>query len=299
MKTKIKSAQLILGVMVCMAAMFALSTKANAGTPSFKVEVSGKGKQSMILIPGLTCPGEVWQETVAHYQKKYTCHVLTLPGFAGQTPIETDSYLQTVRDEIIQYIKENKLKKPILTGHSLGGFLALWISVTEPGLIGANIIVDSLPFLGAVQDPNATSASVKPMAENMRKMMANSTPEQVKQSQKYFLPGMVNNKEKIELLSKWGVDSHAPTVAQAMYELQTTDLRDQLSASKTPTLILGAWIAYKDYGFKRETIQQTFDVQYEKLAGKTILLSDTGKHFIMYDDLTWMLTQMDSFLTKN
>lgn len=298
MKIQLKTAQLILGVIVCIVALFTSTVKAKAGTPSFKVEVSGNGKQSMILIPGLTCPGEVWEETVAHYQKKYTCHVLTLPGFAGQAPITTDSYLQTVRDEIIQYIKDNKLKKPIITGHSLGGFLALWISVTEPGLIGANVIVDSLPFLGAVQDPKATEASAKPMAENMRKMMANSTPEQVKQSQQYFLPGMVNNKEKLELLSKWGVESHAPTVAQAMYELQTTDLRDQLSKSTTPTLVLGAWIAYKDYGFKREAIQHTFDIQYEKLVTKNILLSDSGKHFLMYDDLTWMLTQMDLFLTK-
>jgi pimeloyl-ACP methyl ester carboxylesterase len=299
MKTPTKTAQLILGVMVSITAMLALTTKASAGTPSFKVEVTGKGKQSMILIPGLTCPGDVWEETVAHYKKTYTCHVLTLPGFAGQAPIETDAYLQIVRDEIIQYIKDNKLKKPIITGHSLGGFLALWISVTEPGLISANVIVDSLPFLGAVQDPKATEASAKPMAENMRKMMASSTPEQVKQSQQYFLPGMVNDKSKLELLSKWGIESHAPTVAQAMYELQTTDLREQLSKSTTPTLVLGAWIAYKDYGFKRETIQHTFDSQYEKLANKTILLSDNGKHFLMYDDLTWMLTQMDSFLTKN
>lgn len=298
MKTPIKTAQLILGILVCIAALFASSVKASAATPSFKVDVSGKGKQSMILIPGLTCPGDVWQETVAHYQKKYTCHVLTLPGFAGQKPITTDSYLLTVRDEIIQYIKDNKLKKPILTGHSLGGFLALWISVTEPGLVGGNVIVDSLPFLGAVQDPKATEASAKPMAENMRRMMANATPEQVKQSQQYFLPGMVNSKDKLELLSKWGVESHAPTVAQAMYELQTTDLRDALSKSTTPTLVLGAWIGYKDYGFKRESIQNTFDVQYEKLAAKTILLSDNGKHFLMYDDLTWMLTQMDLFLTK-
>jgi N-formylmaleamate deformylase len=219
-----------------------------------------------------------------------------LPGFAGSPPIETENYLQTMRDEIIRYIKENNLKKPIIVGHSLGGFLALWISITEPTLIRTNLIVDALPFSGAVQDPKATSESAKPMAENMRKMMANATPEQVKQSQQYFLPGMVNNLEKRELLSKWGVESHAPTVAQAMYELQTTDLRAQLGSIKTPTLVLGAWIAYKDYGYKRETIQQTFDLQYEKLLTKTILLSDIGKHFIMYDDLSWMLAQMDSFL---
>jgi N-formylmaleamate deformylase len=296
---KIKLLQLIFGIITALAALFTISTNATAATtPSFKVDVVGKGKQAMIFIPGLTCPGEVWSETVAHYQKNYTCYILSLPGFAGTAPVETENYLQTMRDEIIRYIKENKLKKPIIVGHSLGGFLALWIGITEPTLISTQLIIDALPFSGAVQNPNATAESAKPMAENMRKMMTNATPEQVKQSQQYFLSGMVNNLEKREVLSKWGVESHAPTVAQAMYELQTIDLRGQLATVKTPTLVLGAWIAYKDYGFKRETIQQTFDLQYEKLPVKTILLSDNGKHFIMYDDLSWMLAQMDAFLNN-
>ena len=266
---------------------------------SFKVEVIGKGKQSMILIPGLTCPGEVWKETVEHYKKSYTCHVITLPGFAGQAPVEASAYLETMRDEIIDYIKVNKLKKPIITGHSLGGFLALWISIVEPDLVGLNIIVDSLPFLGGAQNPNTTAEQAKPIAENMRKMMANATPEQVKQSQKYYLPGMITDKEKLEILSKWGVDSHAPTVAQAMYELQTTDLREQLTAIKTPTLVLGAWVGFKDYGMTKEMIQKTFDLQYAKLNSKTIVLSDIGKHFLMYDDPQWYFAQIDNFLKNN
>lgn len=298
MSLKSKIINLILGVLTFIAAIVLTSLEA-AAKPSFKVEVVGKGKQSMILIPGLTCPGEVWNETVEHYKKLYTCHILTLPGFAGQAPIESSAYLQTMRDEIITYIKANNLKKPIITGHSLGGFLALWISITEPDLAGLNIIVDSLPFLGAAQNPNTTAEQAIPMAENMRKMMANATPEQVKQSQKYFLPGMITSKEKLEVLSKWGIDSHAPTVAQAMYELQTTDLREQLAIIKTPTLILGAWIGFKDYGLTKEMVQKTFDLQYDKLNSKTIVLSEAGKHFLMYDDPHWLFNQMDNFLKTN
>ena len=55
----------------------------NAQKNSFQVEVSGQGDH-VILIPGLSCSGDVWQETVSVLQKNYTCHVLTLPGFAGQ-----------------------------------------------------------------------------------------------------------------------------------------------------------------------------------------------------------------------
>ena len=41
----------------------------------------------MILIPGFLSSGAVWDDVVAHYSFRYTCHVLTLPGFAGQPPI--------------------------------------------------------------------------------------------------------------------------------------------------------------------------------------------------------------------
>jgi len=85
-------------------------------SPSFKVVETGKGP-AMILIPGLNSAGEVWDKTVKHYGKNYTCYVLTLPGFAGQPAVKTDHSLNSVRDEIIAYVQENKLKKPVLVGH--------------------------------------------------------------------------------------------------------------------------------------------------------------------------------------
>ncbi|UOQ74823.1 alpha/beta fold hydrolase [Hymenobacter cellulosilyticus] len=58
-----------------------------AAHPSFTVKVVGKG-QPMLLIPGLTCPGVVWDATVAHYQKQYQCHIVSLAGFgASRLPL--------------------------------------------------------------------------------------------------------------------------------------------------------------------------------------------------------------------
>src|SRR5262249_21240266 len=52
---------------------------------SFRAEVTGTGP-AMILIPGLASSGETWTTTVAHLRTRYTCHVLTLAGFAGVPP---------------------------------------------------------------------------------------------------------------------------------------------------------------------------------------------------------------------
>ena len=51
--------------------------------PLFAVTVTGSGRP-MILIPGLSCGGNVWDGTVTHFKDRYECHVVTLAGFAGQ-----------------------------------------------------------------------------------------------------------------------------------------------------------------------------------------------------------------------
>ena len=49
----------------------ALSSGLAAQQP-FQVQVTGHGRP-VILIPGLSCPGEVWDSTVAHYKDNYQC----------------------------------------------------------------------------------------------------------------------------------------------------------------------------------------------------------------------------------
>jgi N-formylmaleamate deformylase len=297
MKSKNRSMQLIIGTLTLII-ILTMNFTTNANNYSFEVSVYGKGKQTLIFIPGLTCPGEVWQETVDQFKHNYTCHVISLPGFGYKAPVTHTEYLKSMRDELIAYIKSNKLNQPVLVGHSLGGFISLWIASVEPTLVNKLIVVDALPFFPAIQNPSATVESVKPMAENMRKMMAGATPEQVKQNQQFFLSAMATEKDKLELISKWGIESHQPTVAQAMYEMQTIDLRKEIASVKAKVLVLGAWIAYKDYGITRESTMKNFTDQYQLVKHKDIRLSNTAKHFIMYDDPTWFIAQINEFLTS-
>src|SRR5579864_5318242 len=111
---------------------------------SFSVEKSGHGP-AMILIPGLYCSGDVWKETVAHYKDHYTCYSLTLPGFAGQAPIHADTLLTAITRDIARFIVQNHLQKPLVVGHSLGGWVALDLAVENPGLLGGVICVSSAP----------------------------------------------------------------------------------------------------------------------------------------------------------
>ncbi|MFC6222981.1 alpha/beta fold hydrolase [Hymenobacter artigasi] len=264
--------------------------------PTFTVRVVGKG-QPMLLIPGLNCPGAVWDETVAHYQRQYQCHIISLAGFGGTAPVAvTDPLLPAVRDQLLAYIKTQKLTRPVVVGHSLGGFLALALSVAQPEAIGPLVIVDSLPFLAAVQNPAATVETVKPQVTALRTEM--SRGHLPRAAQREMAAGMVTDTARITQVVRWGVASDPATAAQAMYDLYTTDLRPDLGRIRQPVLVLGAWAAYVPYGATKQSIRAVFAQQYARLPQARIEMSEAGRHFLMYDDPQWLLAQADTFLKQ-
>ncbi|WP_035565345.1 alpha/beta fold hydrolase [Hymenobacter sp. IS2118] len=271
-----------------------------AAHPSFVVRVVGKGRP-VILIPGLTCPGAVWDETVARYASRYQCHVLSLAGFGGvpapaSTTVGAD-FLPEVRAELLAYIKTQRLDRPAIIGHSLGGFMGLWLSTAQPDAIGPLVIVDSLPFLAAIQNPTMTAEAAKPMADGMRQQMSAGRMPAAQQQQ--MVAGMATDTACQRLLARWGQASEPARVAQAMYEMYTTDLRADLSTIKQPALVLGAWAAYKPYGSTMESTRAIFAAQYARLPQHRIEMSEAGKHFLMYDDTAWFFQQTDAFLQAN
>jgi len=261
--------------------------------PAFSVQVSGEG-QDMVLIPGLASSGEVWKSTVAHYSKHYRCHVLTLAGFAGSPAIQGD-LVKEAEEGISRYIEQQHLHHPVIVGHSMGGFLALRLAADHPAQVGRLVIVDSLPALGATFIPNGTPEQIQTMAgqvrDNLEKNPASQTDEAIRKN----VAGMATASQDVDRIVAWSKASDRRTVGEAMYDILATDLRPQLPQVKTPTLVLGTWIAYKDYA-PEAAIEGTFKQQYAGLAGAKIEMAQTARHFIMYDDPTWMFERMDAFL---
>lgn len=275
----------------------ALATQSHA-TRSFVTKITGHG-EPMILIPGLTCKGQVWDEVIEYYSSNYECHVLSLAGFAGTPAIEHNGkFLKTVKDDLRIYIEEQQLVNPILVGHSLGGFVSLSLASEMRNDLGKIVIVDALPFFPASMNPTATAESTKFQARAMRNQMRKATADSLRQSQPRLLQGMITDPEKIKLATQWSIDSDAETVAQSMYEMQTIDLRDQLSKIQSSTLVLGAWIGYQAFGATRESTEAIFNAQYAKLPNYQLEMTDNGKHFIMWDDPEFFFAKVDAFLSK-
>ena len=261
-------------------------------TPVLKVEVKGKGSP-LLLIPGWGCSGEVWESTVAALEKRYECHVLSLPGFGGQPAIShQEDYLQQVKAQITGYLDAKNLQQLGLIGHSLGGFLSLQLAAEQPERFTSVLVVDALPFLAAMRMPGITAEGVKPIAENMRRMMLQQPEESREANQRGTLSSLVTGKEDLEKILAMNMASEKEIMVQAMYEMMVTDMREEIAQIQAPVRVLGAWIAYKEYGVTKENSLQAYSAQYARLPDVKVVMSDKGKHFIMYDDPEFYLAQL-------
>jgi pimeloyl-ACP methyl ester carboxylesterase len=283
----------------------ALHLRAQTPAPrSFHVQAAGHGRP-MILIPGLSSSGDTWKTAVARYQDRFSCHVLTLAGFAGVPPI-AEPLMATVRAELANYIRAQRLDHPVIVGHSLGGTLALALAADHPDLVGPLVIVDSLPFLAGAQFQASTLDDARAGIAAMRAYMTAQTP---KQYEDYVRSGaatsfMVTDPADLETIKQWGLTSDQRTVAEAMADLMSLDLRADVARITAPTLVLGTWSGLheqmKKYGtdIPRASFIQTFNEQFGKLPRLHFALAETARHFIMFDDPQWFFQQLDAFLAE-
>jgi N-formylmaleamate deformylase len=259
----------------------------------FSVVVTGSGAP-MILIPGLSCGGNVWDGTVAHFKDHYQCHVLTLAGFAGQPPMD-GPFLDKVCDGIISYIKDKKLDHPVIIGHSLGGMMSFWLAEKAPDAVGPVISVDGLPYLTALMNPGGTPDATAAMAEKYRARYAALSAQQFIDNDHKFLATGITDPANVDKVASLGDKSDPKAVGQAFFDLITTDLRPDLKSIKAPVLLIGAapGEAFKEK--KRDSYAaQIADVPHHKLVFAT-----TGHHFVQLDDPEFFYHEVEAFLKEN
>jgi len=267
------------------------------GYTGFQVEVVGKG-QPMILIPGATCSGHEWDETVRRYASRYECHVLTLAGYAGASPLPSGPYLTTMQHQIQQYITDKKLNDVTLVGHSIGGFLSLCIAAEMKTHLQKVVVVDALPFFAAYSNPTAADTINTVMAEQSVARYSAMSKEALKASQRQIAAFMCRDSSYWDKIATWGAASDMRTMAWTMAEMLGTDMRSHINAIKVPVLVMAAWCENPAYpAFTRAMVQQTFSSQYSACKSCTVHVAEGNtKHFVMYDNPTWYFAEMDNFM---
>ena len=279
--------------------MATASSHATKTYPAFRVEVKGTG-QPLLLIPGLSCSGKVWDETVAHYSSRYECHIFTLAGYAG-VPAQPEPLLQAASRDIRQYVHDRKLRQPVVMGHSIGGYLSLKMAAEEPQLFSKVVVVDALPFLAGAGDPAATEEKMRsmPWEDNVKRTVA-LPQEEFARYQRMSVKSMISDSVRVEQVLQWGLQSDRAVMIRSAAEMMQNDLRDELAAIKAPTLVLGSYYLPQEQRAAHPQYPQAgLDVyrqQYAQLKNARVEMTNTARHFLMYDDPAWFFQQTDAFL---
>ncbi|WP_268848650.1 alpha/beta fold hydrolase [Flavobacterium aestivum] len=252
----------------------------------FEITKTGKGKQSIIFLPGFASSGDVWNETKSNFEKEFTCYVFTMAGFAGVKPQPNPSF-ENWKTEIANYIKDNKIQKPILIGHSMGGGLALAIAADYPELISKIVVVDALPCMAAFKDPAFKSKENNDCSPAVSQMTGLSET-QFYDMQKKMMPRLLENASKLDLVLDWSVKSDRKTFGEMYCDFFNVDLRNRISTIKCPSLIL-----LESYFIN---LKPSIEQQYVNLKKADFQYASKGLHFIMYDDKDWYDAQLNNFL---
>ncbi len=265
---------------------FANSNVLASDTPAFELSKTGSGKRNLIFIPGFACSGDVWNDTRKLFENEFTCYTLTMAGFAGAKPQEHPKFDEWVKS-IAQYIKANHIEKPVIIGHSMGGGLAMALAALYPELIEKIIIVDALPCISAMMNPNFQSKE-NPDCTEMINQVTTASNDQFYQMQKQTAAAMAADTGVHERIVSWSMRTDRNTFAEMYCDFSNTDLRESIKTISCPALVL-----LEPYF---SNFKPAIESQYRQLPNAQLRYANKGLHFIMFDDPEWFALQLHEFI---
>lgn len=254
---------------------------------AISVTTTGKGNP-IIFLPGFTCPGSVWDETVKNLNGSYKSYMVSYAGFNGVQPVASPWY-DTVKQQLKDYIKNQKLSKVTLIGHSMGGNLAMELAAELPERVAGLILVETIPCIREVMMPGVEASNIQYNSAHNNKLLAMSEldfKKMASQTARY----MTNTEAKIATLTNWSAAADRKTYVYGYTDLLKLDLRDKVGDIKIHTLIVGASFP------NGELVKSNYEKQYANLKDKQILIAEASKHFVMFDKPEWLYTQINKYI---
>lgn len=259
---------------------------------AFEVTVTGeKNGRSVFFFPGFACTGEVWDETIPEISKDYKCYVFTFAGIGNVPPLK-GNWLKTIQEEIVDFIKVEKIENPVLVGHSFGGTLSYSLAISHPDLFAQIIAVDALPGLAALMIPGYDGEEI-PYENPYSTQLLNMKEEEFNFMVAQQVQFMCLNQDKHSFLSEMIKAADRNTYVNGYIDMMNVDIRADMDKIKIPVTVLAA--TFPDL----ETVKKTYEDQFKKLPSADIRYAENAAHFIMFDQPDWFLQNLRQSLKQH
>ena len=215
---------------------------------------AGKGKKTLILIPGLGFDASVFSDFIKANKKNFTMYAITIPGYgktkAPPMPVTDSSYgdqnwNKGVIEGLMKLIVKEKLQIPVIVGHFVEGTqLALRMAIDHPDKVGSIIILGGPAKFIYIDKGEPKLYPLKTMISYVDKYTAPTWFKTISRenfSDGNYLPE-IYSLDSTQALKLWKQSASQPLPVMIRYlcEFFASDVTLELEKIKCPVLILRA-----------------------------------------------------------
>ncbi len=260
------------------------------------IRVTGHGTP-IVFLSGIGSPGSVWDDVVAELAPRCTCIVMSFAGFAGAAPAPAHD-AEAVTAAVAREIDRGGWDKPVVVGHSYGGFLALSLAAAHPAMFRKVVIVDAYPFPMGQLQPAMTAEAARQQATAVRAALLKLTDDEFAQQQRAVAAMSVTDPARAEGVLAWALASDRASIADAQFAMLSSDLRSGIVRIAAPVLAIGTWRGREPFGFTHDRTAHQLDEQYAGVPEHRTVVNDTARHYVMLDEPSWLAATITEFVTR-
>lgn len=116
-------------------------------------------KPTLVLLHGFAEDHRIWSPQVAALGNEYSIHTPDLPGTGGMA-FPTDTSIEGLAEAVYRQLVEAGIEKPIVLGHSMGGYITLALVERHPDYVRAWGLIHSTSWADSAAKKEARQKSI-------------------------------------------------------------------------------------------------------------------------------------------
>ena len=241
----------------------------------------GSGKP-IVLLHGFCGSSQYWEHVIPALLADYRVIAPDLPGHGQSDPLEGNSTIENIADQLKSLIDKLNLPKVTMFGHSLGGYITLAFAEKYSGLLNGYSLIHSTAFPDSEEAKKGRLANIEKVNQSgIYSLIDGLVP-------KLFSPENQDENYVGEAM-EIGYTTSAEGAIDALNAMKDRPDRNLvLEASTLPVLLIA--------GEQDQIIpsDKTFSVSKDNI--KQSLIKDSG-HMSMYENPSDLISEIQNFLS--
>jgi 3-oxoadipate enol-lactonase len=247
---------------------------------SINVEQHGSGEPTVVFLHYWGGTSRTWRKVAAELQGKFATVAYDARGWGQSDKTSAGYALADLADEVLALVRELRVNKLVLVGHSLGGKIAQLAASRRPeGLLGLVLVAPAPPTpLRFPDEMRETQIHAYDNRENILQAIG-------------FLSARTPSAEIVEQIVEDSMSgSREATLAYPTASI-LEDISSEVSKISVPTLVIAGELDQLDSieQHKREVVARIPNTQVEIIKG--------SGHLVPIDEPVQLAEQIASFIT--